>query len=74
VAALCQRLPATDTPEFTDEFHQLYNDTLLVTYLSTMTKVLSPNRKARARWRNTAGRISPYKGVATPLVLPCCAP
>jgi len=38
VAALCQRLPATDTPEFKDEFSQLYNDTLLVTYLSTMTK------------------------------------
>jgi hypothetical protein len=39
VAALCQRLPATDTPEFHDEANQIYNDTLLVTYLSTMTKV-----------------------------------
>ena len=39
VAALCQRLPAASTPDFRDAFAQLRNDTLLVTYLATMTKV-----------------------------------
>jgi len=33
------------TPEFTDEFHQIYHDTLLVTYLSTMTKVSSHTKR-----------------------------
>ena len=38
VSSLAQRLPATDTSEFKEDFVQHYNDTLLVTYLATMTK------------------------------------
>jgi len=38
VASLCQRLPATETGDFKEDFVQQYNDTLLVTYLATMTK------------------------------------
>uniref|UniRef100_A0A7S4M1B1 COP9 signalosome complex subunit 6 n=1 Tax=Guillardia theta TaxID=55529 RepID=A0A7S4M1B1_GUITH len=38
VASLCQRLPATDTPDFKEDLLQLHNDTMLVTYLATMTK------------------------------------
>ena len=37
-SSLAQRLPATDTSEFKEDFVQHYNDTLLVTYLATMTK------------------------------------
>mmetsp|Transcript_104084 Transcript_104084/g.167720 ORF Transcript_104084/g.167720 Transcript_104084/m.167720 type:complete len:316 (+) Transcript_104084:143-1090(+) len=38
VASLCQRLPATETGDFKEDFVQHYNDTLLVTYLASMTK------------------------------------
>ena len=38
VASLCQRLPATDTGDFKEDLVQQYNDSLLATYLATMTK------------------------------------
>jgi COP9 signalosome complex subunit 6 len=38
VKALCQRLPTMDSPAFTEDFLQEYNDALLVAYLSSITK------------------------------------
>jgi len=38
VATLCNLLPAIDTSSFKEEFTNEYNDTLLVTYLASITK------------------------------------
>lgn len=38
VASLCQSLPAIDGKTFSDEHMNEYNDTLLLTYLSSLTK------------------------------------
>eukprot|EP01129_Flabellula_baltica_P001991 TRINITY_DN11871_c0_g1_i1.p1 TRINITY_DN11871_c0_g1~~TRINITY_DN11871_c0_g1_i1.p1 ORF type:complete len:305 (+),score=62.89 TRINITY_DN11871_c0_g1_i1:39-917(+) len=38
VKALCQMLPVVDSIEFQQDFLNEYNDTLLVTYLATITK------------------------------------
>mmetsp|Transcript_129 Transcript_129/g.267 ORF Transcript_129/g.267 Transcript_129/m.267 type:complete len:195 (-) Transcript_129:26-610(-) len=36
--SLSMRLPAISSPEYTQQFQNEYNDTLLLTYLSTLTK------------------------------------
>lgn len=41
IAALCDQLPATESPELGDEFVRDYNDSLAVSYLATMTKSAS---------------------------------
>jgi COP9 signalosome complex subunit 6 len=38
IKGLCHRLPTMDSPQFTDDFLGEYNDALLVTYLSSLTK------------------------------------
>ncbi|EFJ31504.1 hypothetical protein SELMODRAFT_74712 [Selaginella moellendorffii] len=38
VSSLVRRLPAIDSPKFQDDFLMEYNDTLLMTYLATITK------------------------------------
>jgi len=35
---MCHRLPTMDSEQFTEDFLGEYNDALLVTYLSTITK------------------------------------
>lgn len=38
IKGMCHRLPTMDSEDFTDDFLAEYNDALLVTYLSTITK------------------------------------
>eukprot|EP00742_Colponemidia_sp_Colp-10_P002584 GILJ01002760.1.p1 GENE.GILJ01002760.1~~GILJ01002760.1.p1 ORF type:complete len:303 (+),score=34.47 GILJ01002760.1:47-955(+) len=38
VASICNRLPALDSLRFKEEYFHEYNDSLLVTYLATLTK------------------------------------
>jgi len=38
IKGLCNRLPTMDSPQFSDDFLAEYNDALLVTYLSNLTK------------------------------------
>ncbi|KAJ7568300.1 hypothetical protein O6H91_01G026700 [Diphasiastrum complanatum] len=38
ICSLMRRLPAVDSPKFQDNFLMEYNDTLLMTYLATITK------------------------------------
>jgi len=38
VASLCNQLPATDTPQFKQDFINEYNDALMITYLASITK------------------------------------
>ncbi|CAM6090918.1 unnamed protein product [Calypogeia fissa] len=41
ISSLVRRLPAIDSPKFQDDFLMEYNDTLLMTYLATITKCSS---------------------------------
>eukprot|EP00249_Psilotum_nudum_P013428 c24330_g1_i1 orf=506-1411(-) len=41
VSSLLRRLPAIESPKFQDDFLMEYNDTLLMTYLATITKCSS---------------------------------
>eukprot|EP00850_Spirogloea_muscicola_P014911 SM000110S18918 [mRNA] locus=s110:322120:324920:+ [translate_table: standard] len=41
IASLVQKLPAIDSSQFQDDFLTEYNDTLLMTYLASMTKTTS---------------------------------
>ncbi|KAH9576357.1 hypothetical protein CY35_01G157200 [Sphagnum magellanicum] len=41
VSSLIRRLPAIDSSRFQDDFLMEYNDTLLMTYLATITKCSS---------------------------------
>jgi COP9 signalosome complex subunit 6 len=41
IGCVCAMLPAIDTDEFRQQFLTEYNDALLVTYLSTVTKAVN---------------------------------
>jgi len=56
IKAICQQLPAIDSNEFKVEFLSEYNDTLLLTYLATMTKSSLATTEMLEKFNNTYDR------------------
>jgi COP9 signalosome complex subunit 6 len=62
VKALCQLLPAVDSLEFQQEFLNEYNDTLLVTYLATITKTSNTLNELIDKFNVTYEKHSRHRG------------
>jgi len=61
-AALCNLLPAIDTPAFQEDFLKEYNDVLLVTYLASITKGSSTINELVDKFNATYERQSRRRG------------
>jgi len=62
IAGLCNLLPAIDTEAFKEDFLSEYNDALLVTYLSTITKGTSVINELVDRYNTAYDRHSRRRG------------
>jgi COP9 signalosome complex subunit 6 len=61
-ASLCNLLPTVDTPAFQEDFLKEYNDVLLVTYLSSITKGTSNINELVEKYNTTYERHTRRRG------------
>lgn len=63
IKALCAKLPAMDTPAYHEEFLQDYNNTLLVTYLGSITKGMGSINELIDKYSSAFDKHSRRRGI-----------
>jgi len=58
IASLCHQLPTIDTEQFKNDFINEYNDALLITYLSSITKGTNATNELIEKFNGTFDRHS----------------
>lgn len=63
IKSLCAKLPAMDTPSYHEEFLQDYNNTLLVTYLGSITKGMGSINELIDKYNSAFDKHSRRRGI-----------
>lgn len=63
VKSLCAKLPAMDTPQYHEEFLQDHNNTLLVTYLGSITKGMGSINELIDKYNSAFDKHSRRRGI-----------
>ena len=63
VKSLCAKLPAMDSPQYHEEFLQDHNNTLLVTYLGSITKGMGSINELIDKYNSAFDKHSRRRGI-----------